>query len=136
MLEGGLAVAQLSEHLGRSDRMREPAEAEEFTVDVNERDGVTAMLYVAPKKNRTGITVLLGHGAGANQTSPFMRLFASGLAERGLDAMTFNFVYMEQGRNAPDQKAKLEYCYRAVIKASQKHKKLQGNRLANRWAGA
>jgi len=109
--------------------MREPAEAEEFTVDVNERDGVTAMLYVAPKKNQAGITVLLGHGAGANQTSPFMRLFASGLAQRGLDAMTFNFVYMEQGRNAPDPKAKLEYCYRAVIEASQKHKKLQGNSL-------
>ena len=29
--------------------------------------------------------------------------------------MTFNFVYMERGRRAPDPAAKLEACYRAVI---------------------
>jgi len=33
-----------------------------------------------------------------------MRLFASGLAERGFDALTFNFIYMEQGRRVPDRK--------------------------------
>lgn len=75
------------------------------------------------------MTVILGHGAGSNQLHPFMRLFASGLAERGFDAMTFNFVYMEQGRRVPDPKAKLEACYRAVIAAATQHKKLKGNRL-------
>lgn len=109
--------------------MREPAEAEKFTVIINERDSVTAQLYAASKKDRAGITVLLGHGAGADQSSPFMRLFASGLAERGLDAMTFNFLYLEQGRRAPDPKPKLEACYRAVIKAALNHKKLKANRL-------
>ncbi len=108
--------------------MPEPAEAEKFTVIVNERDSVTALLYAAPKK-RAGITVLLGHGAGANQASPFMRLFASGFSERGLDALTFNFIYMEQGRRAPDPKPKLEACYRAVIEAALTHKKLRSNRL-------
>jgi predicted alpha/beta-hydrolase family hydrolase len=58
-----------------------------------------------------------------------MRLFASGLAERGFDALTFNFVYMEQGRRVPDPKAKLESCYRAVIEAATQHKKLRGNRV-------
>jgi predicted alpha/beta-hydrolase family hydrolase len=43
--------------------------------------------------------------------------------------MTFNFVYMEQGRHVPDPKAKLEGCYRAVIEAAQKHKNLKGNRV-------
>ena len=106
-----------------------PIEPEKLTVSVNERDKVSALLYAAPKKNRAGITVLLGHGAGANQTSAFMRLFASGLAARGLDAMTFNFLYAEQGRGGPDPKPKLESCYRAVIDAALKHKKLKGNRL-------
>lgn len=106
-----------------------PIEPEQLKVSLNERDSVTALLYLAPRKNRTGTTVLLGHGAGANQSSPFMRLFAGGLAERGLDAMTFNFLYMEQGRRVPDPNPKLEACYRAVIEAALGNKKLGGNRL-------
>lgn len=109
--------------------MRELSEAEKLTVSISERDSVSALLYAAPKKNRAGITVLLGHGAGANQTSAFMRLFASGLAARGLDAMTFNFLYAEKGRGGPDPKPKLESCYRAAIEAARMHKKLRGNRI-------
>ena len=87
-------------------------------------------MCLAPKNVRLGVSLILGHGAGANQFHPFMRLFASGLAERGVDTMTFNFVYMEQGRHVPDPKAKLESCYKAVIEAARQHKKLKGNRLA------
>ncbi|HEY2971780.1 MAG TPA: alpha/beta fold hydrolase [Pyrinomonadaceae bacterium] len=105
-------------------------EPEELSVIVSESDSVNALLYAASKKDRVGMTVILGHGAGSNQLSPFMRLFASGLAARGFDAMTFNFVYMDQGRRVPDAKAKLEGCYRAVIKAATQHKRLKGNRLA------
>lgn len=106
-----------------------PEEAEKLTVDVNDKEAVTALLYPAAKKNRAGLTLLLGHGAGANQMSGFMRLFANGLAARGLDVMTFNFIYMEQGRSVPDQKGKLEACFRAVIDAALKHKKLKKNGL-------
>ena len=78
-------------------------EAENLTVQVNEKEAVTALLYAAAKKDRAGGTVVWGHGAGASQASGFMRMFAKGLAARGLDVMTFNFVYMEQGRSVPDQ---------------------------------
>jgi predicted alpha/beta-hydrolase family hydrolase len=104
-------------------------EPEKLKVTINDRDSVTALLYLAAKKDRAGVTIILGHGAGANQLHPFMRLFASGLAERGFDAMTFNFVYMEHGRRVPDQKAKLEACYLAVIEAARVHQKLKGNGL-------
>jgi|SRR5215207_327269 len=104
-------------------------EAEKLNVEVNDREAVSALLYPAAKKNHAGLTVLLGHGAGANQTSGFMRMFANGLAARGFDVMTFNFIYMEQGRSVPDQKPKLEACFRAVIEAALKHKKLKNNRL-------
>src|SRR5882762_2757900 len=100
-----------------------------FQIEVSHGESVSAMLYLAGKKNRAGVTVILGHGAGANQLHPFMRLFASGLGERGLDVLTFNFQYMEQGRRVPDPKAKLEACYRAVIDAAHNHKKLKANRL-------
>ena len=107
-----------------------PVEPEDLTIKANELDAVTAMLYAAPKKLRLGTTFILGHGAGAGQLHPFMRLFASGLAERGIDVLTFNFIYMEQRRSVPDPKAKLESCYLAVIDAATRHKKLKGNRLA------
>jgi predicted alpha/beta-hydrolase family hydrolase len=105
-------------------------EPEKITIAINERDSVSALMYPAPKKLRSGSTLILGHGAGSNQLSGFMRLFANGLAERGVDIITFNFLYMEQGRHVPDPKPKLEACYLAVIDAASRHKKLKGNRLA------
>ena len=101
----------------------------EIKVQVTDAESVTALLYPATKQKRAGVTIILGHGAGANQLSGFMRLFAAGLAERGLDVLTFNFIYMEQGRGAPDPKPKLEACYSAVIDAAAKHRKLKGNDL-------
>ena len=101
----------------------------EFKVQVTKAESVSALLYPAAKPDRAKVTIVLGHGAGANQLSSFMRLFATGLAERGLDVVTFNFLYMEQGRKIPDPAPRLEACYRAVIDAAVKHKKLSGNRL-------
>ena len=101
----------------------------ELTVKIGERETTTALWYRASKPKPRGTTVILGHGAGANQLSGFMRLFAAGLAERGIDVMTFNFLYMEQGRKIPDPAPRLELCYRAVIEAALNHKKLKGNRL-------
>lgn len=104
-------------------------ETETLTVEINERETVTAILYPVTKQRRAKVTALLGHGAGANQLSSFMRMAAEGLAARGIDAMTFNFVYTEQKRSFPDPKARLESCYLKVIEAARKHRTLKGNRL-------
>lgn len=98
-------------------------------IKVTDTDSVTALLYPAAKRGGAGVTVILGHGAGANQLSGFMRMVAAGLAERGLDAVTFNFLYTEQGRKVPDPKPRLEGCYRAVINAILSHGSLKKNRL-------
>ena len=100
-----------------------------LTIQANAQDTVTGLLYLSDKRNRLGATLILGHGAGADQLSGFMKLFASGLSDLGLDVMTFNFVYTEQRRGVPDQKAKLESCFRAVIEAALSHKKVKENRL-------
>jgi predicted alpha/beta-hydrolase family hydrolase len=105
------------------------ADPGKLTIAVNDSESVTAMLYPAAKKGRAGVTIVLGHGAGADQLSGFMRMTAAGLAARGFDAMTFNFLYKEQRRSVPDPKARLESCYRAVIDAAGKQKKLKGNKL-------
>lgn len=98
-------------------------------VAVNDHESVTALLYPAVKQRRVGVTVILGHGAGANQLSAFMVTAAEGLAARGCDVMTFNFIYKERGRGIPDPKARLESCYQAVIETARKNRKLKKNRL-------
>ena len=89
--------------------------AERLTIDVSERERVTALAYRAPDDRRVGVTVVVAHGAGAGQSSGFMVRFATGLASRGLDVLTFNFLYTEQQRRVPDRTEKLEACYRAAI---------------------
>jgi uncharacterized protein len=103
---------------------------EHIKVAINEHQSVSAIVYPAPSRGRAGITLILGHGAGSGQTSGFMVKFATELAARGIDAVTFNFFYTEHGRGAPDPNDKLEACYRAVIETIRKHKKLGKNRLS------
>lgn len=79
---------------------------------------VTAIVYDAAPEKRAGIALLLAHGAGGNQMSPFMVDCAKRLAERGIEVATFNFLYSEQKRRLPDRNDKLEACWRAVIVAA------------------
>jgi predicted alpha/beta-hydrolase family hydrolase len=72
----------------------------------------TARLYRAPAP--ADRTLVLAHGAGAGQTHPFMVAFADALAARGIDVVTFDFLYMAGGRRAPDRNDKLEACWRAA----------------------
>jgi predicted alpha/beta-hydrolase family hydrolase len=88
-----------------------------FRVEVAPAQSVTAIEYSAAASNRAGITLILGHGAGAGQTSGFIVEFATALAARGIDIVTFNFLYTEHGRRIPDPNARLEACFRAVIEA-------------------
>ena len=78
----------------------------------------TALLYPAQTKTRHPATLILAHGAGAPQQHPFMVSFARALSERGLDVVTFNFLYTEQRRKVPDRMPQLVACYRAVIEAA------------------
>jgi uncharacterized protein len=99
-------------------------------VEISPTRSVTALVYPAAQRRRAGLTLILGHGAGAGQTSDFMIDFAHALAVRGIDIVTFNFVYIEQGRSLPDPTAGLEDCYRAVIEAVGNCEELSNNRLA------
>jgi len=117
-VRGGLAVAVLARSL-----------REEVRVEISPSQKVTALVYPAAPQKAAGITAIFGHGAGAGQTSSFMVSFASELALRGVDAVTFNFLYTECGRRVPDTNDKLEECYRAVIETIRKHEKFGRSRL-------
>ena len=89
----------------------------ELAVQVGRSAGTTALLYSSSAANRVGAALILAHGAGAGQRSPFIVDFADALTELGIDVITFNFLYSEQRRRLPDRGPVLEECYRAVIDA-------------------
>jgi predicted alpha/beta-hydrolase family hydrolase len=90
---------------------------DKMRIEVAPNQEVTALVYTAGKPDLAGVTVILGHGAGADQSSDFMTRFATGLAACGINVVTFNFLYTEQGRRVPDANKALEACFRAVIEA-------------------
>jgi uncharacterized protein len=90
---------------------------ERVRVEVPPHRSVTATVYPAAEKHRAGVALILGHGAGAGQTSDFIVNFAGGLAARGIDMITFDFLYREEGRRIPDPNDRLEACWRSVIEA-------------------
>jgi len=86
-----------------------------FQVEV-EGDRLAAQVYQL-ESGRASSMLVLAHGAGAGQFSSFIVRFATGLAKRGIQVVTFNFPYMERGKKVPDRAPKLENAYRAIIGA-------------------
>jgi uncharacterized protein len=89
--------------------------AEQFHVEVAPSQFISALEYPAARANPIAVTLILAHGAGADQNSPFMACFAGALSERGIETVTFNFAYSEHRRRIPDPNARLESCWRAVV---------------------
>jgi len=117
---------------------------ERLTFSIGERTS-SALAYHASGGARAKATLVLAHGAGAPQQSSFMVGFANGLADRGVDVLTFNFLYTEQRRRVPDRTDALEACYRAAIEAARAHLgrdevfiggKSMGGRIATHLAAA
>jgi len=98
-----------------------------IAIKVGDRQ-TTALTYAADGLSRLAATLVLAHGAGANQSSRFMVDFATALADRGIDVLTFNFLYTEERRKVPDRTPLLEACYRAVIEAARSHAPFAGNK--------
>jgi hypothetical protein len=87
--------------------------ADEQRVELDRGVSVTARSYQEGPSPLA--TLVLAHGAGSSQSSDFMVAFATGLANRGLNVVTFNFPFTEHGKKLPDPQPVLEACYRAVL---------------------
>jgi predicted alpha/beta-hydrolase family hydrolase len=95
-----------------------------------ETEPVNAVLY-APNGGPDGETrapalLVLAHGAGAGQSSPFVVAYASALAGRGLAVVTFDFTYMARGRKTPDRAPVLEATFRAAVAAAAAREPVRG----------
>ena len=89
--------------------------SEQFHFEVD-GEKLSAIVYSAVKP--LGSTLLLGHGASAGQRDRFMVDYATGLAERGVLVVTYDFPFMEHGRQKPDSSDVLAACCRAAIIAA------------------
>ena len=116
----------------------------QLTIDVGSNGQTTGLVY-ASRGATMHATFILAHGAGAGQQSSFISGFAQGLSDRGIDVLTFNFLYTEQGRHVPDRTDKLDACYRAAVIAARRHfdrpavfigGKSMGGRIATHLAAA
>lgn len=95
----------------------------------HDAEGVAAALYVAEGPRRLDAMLLLAHGAGAGHTSPFMSAYASALAARGVDVVTFNFPYMQHRRRLPDRAPVLEETFRRVVLGALAHRQSGESRI-------
>jgi hypothetical protein len=87
--------------------------SETFAIDVGP-SRTTARLYAATEARAV---LVLAHGAGAPQTHPWMVAVAEALTSRGLDIVTFNFLYADVRRRLPDKNHVLEATWRAALEA-------------------
>jgi uncharacterized protein len=83
-----------------------------LTITVDEKTQVSGLLQ-APQEARA--CYVLGHGAGAGMSHPFMAAIADGLAERGIATLRYQFPYMEKGRKRPDTPKVAQATVRAAV---------------------
>jgi predicted alpha/beta-hydrolase family hydrolase len=93
-------------------------EPECLIVDVGKSSSVSALL-TRPADARA--CYVFAHGAGAGMTHAFMGAVASGLAERGIATLRYQFPYMEKGSKRPDPPAIAHAAVRAAVASAAKH---------------
>jgi predicted alpha/beta-hydrolase family hydrolase len=99
--------------------MHSTVQGDVFPFEVKAAGARTSARSYPPAAGRSasGVTLVLAHGAGAPQTHPWMVSMARTLAERGIAVVTFNFLYTEAKRRAPDRNDVLEATWLAAVEA-------------------
>jgi uncharacterized protein len=86
--------------------------AEQLSIDLGHGGSVSALL-VRPQAARA--CYVLAHGAGAGMTHRFMEEVTSGLADRDIATLRYQFPYMEKGSRRPDAPAVAHAAVRAAV---------------------
>src|ERR1700746_3462344 len=83
-----------------------------LVIEVGKATSVSALL-IRPKDARA--CYVFAHGAGAGMTHPFMEQVASGLGERSIATLRYQFPYMEKAGRRPDPPAGAHAAVRAEV---------------------
>src|SRR5262249_53533902 len=88
------------------------------------KDAASVSIAVAPDLTVSGLLLVperpvacfvLGHGAGAGMTHPFMAAVATGLGERGIATLRYQFPYMERRSRRTDPPPLAQAAVRAAV---------------------
>ena len=82
------------------------------TITVSDAQRVSGLLQAPPNARACYV---LAHGAGAGMAHPFMTAIATGLAERGIATLRYQFPYMERGSRRPDAPKLAHATVRAAV---------------------
>ena len=86
--------------------------AQALKIETADKTTVSALL-LRPEPARA--CYVLAHGAGAGMTHKSMEAVATGLAERGIATLRYQFPYMEKGSKRPDPPAVAHATVRAAV---------------------
>jgi predicted alpha/beta-hydrolase family hydrolase len=87
-------------------------DVQQITLVISDTTSVSALLR---RPGQPRACLVLAHGAGAGMTHPFMEDVASGLGERGVATLRYQFPYMEKGGKRPDPPAIAHAAVRAAV---------------------
>jgi predicted alpha/beta-hydrolase family hydrolase len=98
-----------------TDRSRAPSR---LTITVDGAETVSGLLLLPDEAKAL---LVLAHGAGAGMSHPFMAAVATGLGERGIATLRYQFPYMERGSRRPDRPRVAHAAVRAAVDAAKWH---------------
>ena len=85
---------------------------EPIAIRIDDTQQVSGLLLSPPAARACYV---FAHGAGAGMTHPFMTSVASGLADRGIATLRYQFPYMERGSRRPDTPRVAHAAVRAAV---------------------
>jgi len=91
------------------------ADAQKLEIAIPDAAPVSALL-IRPRDARAAY--VFAHGAGADMTHASMQAIATGLGDRGIATLRYQFPYMENGSKRPDQPAVAHAAVRAAVAAA------------------
>jgi predicted alpha/beta-hydrolase family hydrolase len=86
--------------------------AQRLRIETGTAGPVSALLLRPP---RARACFVLAHGAGAGMTHPFMETVATGLSDRNVATLRYQFRYMEKAGKRPDSPAVAHATVRAAV---------------------
>jgi predicted alpha/beta-hydrolase family hydrolase len=87
-------------------------DVQQIRLSISDTTSVSALLS---KPQQPRACLVLAHGAGAGMTHPFMEDVATGLGERGVATLRYQFPYMDKGGKRPDPPAIAHAAVRAAV---------------------
>jgi len=87
--------------------------AQDLKIEVGSSNTVSALLLHPP---RARACFVFAHGAGAGMTHPFMETVATGLCDRDIATLRYQFPYMEKASKRPDPPPIAYAAVRAAVK--------------------